>query len=53
MEKKGTDEGPEKGVLFSFQWKADKDTLTLSDYNASGAVPDAVHQLLEGAYKKK
>ncbi len=53
VEKKGTDEGPEKGVLFSFQCKVDKDTLTVSDLNASAGVSDTGRQLLQGEYKKK
>ncbi len=53
VEKKGTDEGPEKGVLFSFQCKVDKDTLTVSDLNASAGVSDTGRQLLQGEYTKK
>ncbi len=53
VEKKGTDEGPDKGVLFSFQCKVDKDTLTVSDLNASAGVSDDGRQLLQGEYKKK
>ena len=52
-EKKGTDEGPEKGTLFSFGCKMDKDTLTLSDMNASTGISDTARQLLQGDYKKK
>ena len=53
VEKKGTDDGPEKGVLFSFQCKADKDALTVSDLTASSGVSDAGRQLLQGEYKRK
>ncbi len=53
VEKKGTDAGPDKGVLFSFQCKVDKDTLTVSDLNASAGVSDDGRQLLQGEYKKK
>jgi hypothetical protein len=53
VEKKGTDEGPEKGTLFSFGCKVDKDTLTLSDLNASTGASDAARQLFQGDYKKK
>ena len=53
VEKKGTDEGPEKGVLFSCQCKVDKDMLTVSDLNASAGVSDTGRQLLQGEYKKK
>jgi hypothetical protein len=52
-EKKGTDEGPDKGILFSFTYQADKDTLTLRDLNASVDVSDEGRKLLEGEYKAK
>jgi hypothetical protein len=45
-------QGPEKGDLFSFQFKADKDVLTLSDYKGTHDSPRA-KQILEGDYKKK
>jgi hypothetical protein len=53
VEKKGTDEGPEKGVLFSFQYTMDKDTLTVSDLNVSTGISDQGRQLLQGEYKRK
>jgi hypothetical protein len=53
VEKKNTDDGPEKGVLYSCQIKVDKDTLTLTDLNASAGVSDNGRQLLQGEYKKK
>ena len=49
VEKKGTDEGPEKGDLFSFECKIDKDVLTLSELTGSKAVSDEGKQLLGGA----
>ena len=53
VEKKGTDEAPEKGTLFSFQSKVEKGTLTLSDLTASSGVSDTGRQLLQGDYSKK
>ena len=53
VEKKGTDEGPEKGDLFSFECKIDKDMLTVSDLNGSKGVSDDGRQLLQGEYTKK
>jgi hypothetical protein len=53
VEKKGTTDGPEKGELFSFQFKADKDTLTLSDMKSTLENAAGAKQLVEGEYKKK
>ncbi|HVS36243.1 MAG TPA: hypothetical protein VMS17_11800 [Gemmataceae bacterium] len=53
VEKKGIDEGPDKGTLFSFQGKVDGDTLSLNDLNSSTGVSDTARQLLQGDYKKK
>jgi hypothetical protein len=50
VEKKGND-GPEKGDLFSFQYKLEKDTMTLSDLNSKGGSDAA--QVLQGEYKQK
>ena len=50
VEKKGGD-GPEKGDLFSFQYKIDKDVLTLSDLSSKGGADAA--QVLQGEYKAK
>jgi hypothetical protein len=52
VEKKGTDQGPDKGELFGFRFKIDKDTLTISDYRGSADRPQA-KELIEGDYKKK
>ena len=52
VEKAGTDAGPEKGDLFSFQCKVEKDMLTISDVNGN-KVSDEAKQLLAGAYTKK
>jgi hypothetical protein len=52
VEKKGTDAGPEKGVLIGFQFKVTKDKLTLSNFRASVDNPQA-KELVEGDYEKK
>jgi len=53
VDKKGTDAGPEKGDLFSFTMKLDKDTLKFGDFNSSRGRTDQAAQLLEGEYQKK
>jgi hypothetical protein len=52
VDKKGTNDGPEKGDLFSFQVKVDKDTLTLSDLHTPQDSPRA-REIIQGEYKKK
>jgi hypothetical protein len=52
VDKKGLDAGPDKGELFSFRFKLDKGTLTISDYKASTDRPE-VKELIEGEFKKK
>ncbi|SRR6266851_9146934 len=52
VEKTGTNSGPEKGELFSFRFKADKDALTLSELKGSSEREEA-KQLIQGEYKKK
>jgi hypothetical protein len=49
--KKGTNDGPSDGDLFSFQFKVDKDTLTVSDFKSTNDSTDA-KQLLQGDYEK-
>ena len=53
VDKKGTDEGPEKGDLFSFAYKVDGETLTISDLNGSKPPSDPARQLIQGEYKLK
>ena len=53
VEKKGTEEGPEKGDLFSFECKIDKDVLTISELTSGKGVSDEGKQLLGGQYTKK
>ena len=53
VEKKGTDAGPEKGDLFSFDYNVNKDVLTINNLSASTGVSDQARQLLQGYYKKK
>jgi hypothetical protein len=53
VDKKGTDEGPEKGDLFSFAYKVDGETLTVSDLNGSKPPSDPARQLIQGEYKAK
>jgi hypothetical protein len=53
VDKKGTDEGPEKGDLFSFHCKIDKDVLTISDLTGSRPISDDAKQLVAGDYTKK
>jgi len=52
VEKTGTDQGPDKGELFGFRFKIDKDKMTLSDYRGSVDRPSA-KELIEGDFKKK
>ncbi len=52
VEKRGT-EGPEKGDLFSFECKIDKDVLTISELTSSKGVSEEGKQLLAGQYTKK
>jgi hypothetical protein len=52
VEKKGADEGPEKGDLFSFAYKVDGDSLTVSDLNGSKPPSDPARQLIQGEYKR-
>jgi opacity protein-like surface antigen len=52
VDKKGTDEGPEKGDLFSFAYKIDGDAVTISDLNGSKPPSDAARQLIQGEYKR-
>jgi hypothetical protein len=44
--------GPEKGELFSFHFRLDKDTLTLSEVKTSADREEA-KQLVQGEYKRK
>ncbi|HBI42249.1 MAG TPA: hypothetical protein DDY78_05240 [Planctomycetales bacterium] len=53
IDKKGTDEGPEKGDLFSFGYKVDGETITVSDLNGSKPPSDQARQLIQGEYKAK
>lgn len=53
VEKKGTSDGPDKGELFGFRFKEDKDTLTLSDMRSTLENAAGAKQLVEGEYKKK
>jgi hypothetical protein len=50
-ERKGVDGGPEKGELFSFQVKIDKETITISDLK--GTDNAEAKQLIQGEYKKQ
>ncbi len=52
VDKKGADEGPEKGDLFSFAYKIDGETLTVSDLNGSKPPSDPARQLIQGEYKR-
>jgi len=42
---------PKKGFEFSFKWKVDGDTATLSDFKWEGL--DEAKAIVEGEYKKK
>jgi hypothetical protein len=50
--KKGTEDGPTEGELFSFRIKVEKDMTTVSDLKTSTESPEA-QQLLHGEYKKE
>jgi hypothetical protein len=52
VEKKGVDNGPEKGQLFSFTFKIEGDTMTVSDLNGTNINDDA-RNLIHGDYKKQ
>jgi hypothetical protein len=52
VEKKGTEGGPEKGDLFSFSVKVNKDVLTLGDLKGTNTSEEN-RKLVEGEYKKK
>ena len=52
VDKKGTDDGPEKGDLFSFTYKVDGDALTISDLNGSKPPSDPAKALIQGEYKR-
>ncbi len=52
VSKKGTEDGPSEGELFSFRIKIDKDTATVSDLKTSMESPEA-QQLVQGEYKKE
>ncbi len=43
---------PKKGFEFSFKWKVDGDTATLSDFKWEG-LPEDAKGVVEGEYKKK
>jgi len=52
--KKGTDDGPTDGDLFSFKLAVEKDTATLSDLKGTGPHENPeVKQLVEGDYHKE
>jgi len=51
--KKGADDGPSEGDLFSFKLALDKDRLIVSDLRGTGPNEDpGVKQLVEGEYEK-
>jgi hypothetical protein len=50
--KKGTDEGPAEGELFSLKIAIDKDTLTVSDFKSSND-REEVKQLINGDYQRE
>jgi hypothetical protein len=52
VEKKGTNDGPSEGDLFSFKVKVDKDTLSLSELKTHNDSAEA-KQLIEGDYQKQ
>jgi hypothetical protein len=52
--KKGTEDGPTEGDLFSFKFAVDKDTAALSDLKGTGPHESPeVKQLVEGEYHKE
>jgi hypothetical protein len=52
VEKKGTDAGPSKGDLFSFQFDVSGSELTISDLKGTH-VNDESRKIVEGVYKKE
>jgi len=50
--KKGIDEGPAEGELFSFKVVIDKETMTVSDFKTLNE-NDAAKQLVQGEYTKE
>ena len=52
MEKGNFPPTPKKGFEFSFKWKVEGDTATLSDFKWEGLNEDA-KGIVEGEYKKK
>ncbi len=50
--KKGGDDGPSEGDLFSFRFSIDKDKLTVSELKTSAGGEDA-KQAVEGEYTKE
>jgi hypothetical protein len=52
--KRGADDGPSEGDLFSFKLALDKDRLLVSDLRGTGPNEDpGVKQLVEGDYEKQ
>jgi hypothetical protein len=52
VEKKGTNDGPSEGELFSFKVSVENETLMLSELKTHNDSADA-KQLLEGEYQKQ
>jgi len=50
VEKKGTEDGPGKGDLFSFQFEESKTEFTISDLKGT-RINDEARKLVEGVYK--
>jgi hypothetical protein len=50
--KKGIDEGPSEGELFSFKIAIDKETLTISDFKTQNE-NESAKQLVQGEYHKE
>jgi hypothetical protein len=51
--KKGTEDGPTEGDLFSFKAVVAKDTMTLSDLKSSSGDSGDAKALVEGEYQKE
>jgi hypothetical protein len=51
--KKGTEDGPSEGDLFSFKASIAKDTMTLSDLKSSTGDSGDAKALVEGEYQKE
>jgi hypothetical protein len=51
--KKGTEDGPTEGDLFSFKAAVNKDVLTLSDLKSSAGEMSDAKALVEGDYQKE